>query len=68
MEQFDAICPAKDFIWELIRTSYGYMIMWVQKELNPLSGVDSVVSLKVINGDLLLFHHLEGLSVLLDDV
>lgn len=38
------------------------------KKLNPLSGVDSVVSLKVIDDDLLLFHHLEGLSVLLDDV
>lgn len=38
------------------------------KKLNPLSVVDSVVSLKVINDDLLLFHHLEGLSVLLDDV
>lgn len=38
------------------------------KKLNPLFVVDSVVSLKVINVDLLLFHHLEGLSVLLDDV
>ena len=38
------------------------------KKLNPLSGVDSVVSLKVIDGDLLLFLYLEGLSVLLDDV
>ena len=38
------------------------------KKLNPLSVVDSVVSLKAINDDLLLFHHLEGLSVLLDDV
>ena len=38
------------------------------KKLNPLPGVDSVVSLKVIDGDLLLFHYLEGLSVLLDDV
>ena len=38
------------------------------KKLNPRSVVDSVVSLKVINDDLLLFHYLEGLSVLLDDV
>ena len=38
------------------------------KKLNPLFGVDSVVSLKVIDDDLLLFHYLEGLSVLLDDV
>lgn len=68
MEQIDAICFAKGFIWGLIRTSYGYMINWVQKKLNPLSVVDSVVSLKVIDDDLLLFHYLEGLSVLLDDV